>query len=224
MRPHATPLALSLGLALGLALVPSCRSAYYSTMEAFGVHKRDMLVDRVEEARDAQADAKQQFSDALEAFKSVQSFEGGDLEALYGRLKKELERSEARVDDVRGRIRDVERVSQDLFLEWAEETEKISSAEMRQHDEAMLRQTRERYDGLISAMRRAELKMEPVLTRFRDQVLFLKHNLNARAVASLSGTLGAIEDDVGQLIAEMEASIAEADAFLSSMGTDGSGD
>ena len=30
--------------------------------------------------------------------------------------------------------------------------------------------------------------MKPVLAAFHDQVLVLKHNLNARAIASLEGT------------------------------------
>ena len=220
MHPPRRALLLAI---LSLAGLPACRSAWYSTLEAFGVHKRDLLVDRVEEARDAQAEAKEQFADALEAFKSVQGFEGGDLEALYDRLKGELDRSETRVEDVRGRVSDVERVSKDLFEEWQGEIEQISSADMRARDEAMLRDTQERYKTLIAAMKRAESRMEPVLVRFRDQVLFLKHNLNARAVASLSGALGAIESDVGELIAEMEASIAEADAFLASMEGGGEG-
>jgi PAS domain-containing protein len=203
--------------ALTLPCLSGCRGAYYSTMEAFGVHKRDLLVDRVEEARDAQADAREQFADALEAFRSVQAFEGGDLEELYVRLKGQLDASEARVEDVRGRVRDVEQVSQDLFDEWSSEAARIQDAELRRRDEELLDETRERYDVLIAAMRKAESKMEPVLVRFRDQVLYLKHNLNARAVASLSGTLAGIESDVGELIAEMEASIAEADAFLASM-------
>ena len=215
MTPRA--LSFALALALGLAPVLACRSAWYSTMEAFGVHKRDLLVDRVEEARDAQADAKQQFTDALEAFRSVQEFDGGDLEALYDRLADQLERSEARVDDVRGRVRDVERVAGDLFEEWEQESARIQDAELRRRDEELLRATRQRCDGLVAAMRKAESKMDPVLVRFRDQVLYLKHNLNARAVASLSGTLAGIEGDVGELIAEMEASIAEVDAFLASM-------
>jgi hypothetical protein len=59
--------------------------------------------------------------------------------------------------------------------------------------------------------------MTPVLSAFKDQVLFLKHNLNARAVASLSDTVKGIEGDVGRLIAEMNASIAEANQFIEQM-------
>ena len=59
--------------------------------------------------------------------------------------------------------------------------------------------------------------MDPVLTSFRDHVLYLKHNLNAQAIASLQGDLGGIESDVGRLIAEMEKSIAEAQSFIKTM-------
>lgn len=31
--------------------VAGCQSTYYKTMEAFGLHKRDLLKDNVEEAR-----------------------------------------------------------------------------------------------------------------------------------------------------------------------------
>jgi hypothetical protein len=56
--------------------------------------------------------------------------------------------------------------------------------------------------------------MQPVLNTFQDQVLFLKHNLNARAVASLREEFGAIENDIVALIKDMEASIAKADEFI----------
>jgi len=64
------------------------------------------------------------------------------------------------------------------------------------------------------------MKIDPVLTAFRDQVLFLKHNLNARALAALQNELDAIQTDVASLIREMEASIAEANAFIDAMNRD----
>jgi hypothetical protein len=68
-------------------------------------------------------------------------------------------------------------------------------------------------------MKAAEAKMDPVLAAFKDQVLFLKHNLNARAIASLQDTVGRVESDVQRLVAEMEASINEANTFIQQMGT-----
>jgi hypothetical protein len=59
--------------------------------------------------------------------------------------------------------------------------------------------------------------MDPVLKRFNDQVLYLKHNLNAQAIASLQTTAAGIDTDVSALIKDMEASIAEADDFIKQM-------
>ena len=194
-----------------------CSSAYYGTMEKLGYHKRDLMVSRVEEARDAQQDAKEQFESALEKFSSVLQFDGGKLEDKYDQLKSAYDRSNARAETVRERIDSVEDVAEALFAEWEEELGQYSSASLRRSSERKLRQTKRQYAQLISAMKRAERKMDPVLTAFHDQVLFLKHNLNAKAIASLQTELGSVEAEVNSLIRDMEASIKEADAFISSM-------
>ena len=194
-----------------------CRSVYYGTMEKLGYHKRDLLVERVEEARDSQEETKEQFQSALEKFAAVVSFEGGDLQDLYNDLRRELDQSEARAGEVRERIDSVEEVAGDLFAEWEAELEQYSQERLRRASRRQLDQTKDRYGELIRRMRAAEERIEPVLVAFRDQVLFLKHNLNARAVASLQAELVNVEADVGQLVREMEAAIDEADAFIRGM-------
>jgi hypothetical protein len=186
-------------------------------MEQLGVHKRDILVDRVEEARDSQEEAKVQFSSALEQFSTLLNFDGGDLQQTYETLEGEFEQSESRAGDVSDRIRAVESVSADLFSEWEEELGLFTNQELRRSSENSLRETRVRYQQLISAMHSAETKMNPVINAFRDQVLFLKHNLNSRAIASLRSKLVTIEGDISQLISDMEASIAESNRFLTEM-------
>lgn len=200
-----------------IALLPGCQSAYYSTMEAFGQHKRDILVDRVEDARDEQEQAKEQFRSALEQFMVLVNYDGGDLRATYDRLQREYDRSEDQADDVRKRIDSIEDVADAMFREWQQELDEYTSDSLRRQSEDQLRDTRRRYDQLIDAMRRAEQRMDPVLSRFRDQVLFLKHNLNAQAIASLQGTAIDLESDIEGLILEMEAAIAEADSFIAGM-------
>ena len=200
-----------------LGLLSGCQTAYYGTMEKFGVHKRDILVDRIEDARDDQEATKEQFQSALEHFSSVTSFNGGELEDYYTKLNAELERSEARANDVHASIKAVEDVAEALFSEWEVELEQYSSEAMRQQSSKQLSDTRIRYGKLIRAMRKAEQKMEPVLVPFRDQVLYLKHNLNAQAIASLQNQLVTIESDVSVLVKEMEASINEANAFIGTL-------
>ena len=194
-----------------------CQRAYYKTMETFGYHKRDILVERVEQSRDAQEQAKEQFKSALETFSEVVNYQGGELQEEYDRMKSELDKSEAKAAKVRERIDAVQEVAEALFSEWEKELDQYSNERYRQSDEELLIRTKQRYAKLMGAMKRAESKMDPVLSAFRDQVLYLKHHLNARAVASLQDELEDIETDVASLGAEMEASIDEANTFISNM-------
>jgi len=203
---------------LAMLALSGCRSTYYNTLEKLGYPKRDMLIDRVQNARDAQQEAKEQFQSALEEFSAVVGFQGGELETTYNKLKTELERSESKAKAVANRITDVERVAEALFREWQAELEDYSNEQLRALSEQKLGRTRQRYARMIAAMQSAEMKIGPVLEAFRDQVLFLKHNLNAQALASLQSELVAVETDIAGLIKEMETSIAEANAFIEAMG------
>ena len=200
-----------------LLFATGCQSVYYGTMEKFGKHKRDILVDRVEDARDSQQETKEQFASALDKFKSVVNVPSGELQAKYDLLKSELDKSETKASAVKKRISDVEDVAKALFDEWTKELEQYKNPDLRASSEKKLDQTRARYTLLINAMKKAETKIEPVLSAFRDQVLFLKHNLNAQAVASLQSEVTTMEADISKLIAEMEKSIAEADSFIKTM-------
>ncbi|MEC4673115.1 MAG: DUF2959 domain-containing protein [Nitrospirota bacterium] len=202
-----------------LVSVVGCQTMYYNTMEKLGYHKRDLLVSDVEKARDAQQEAKEQFKSALERFSSVLNFKGGELQDKYNTLNSEYERSERKAKAVRDRIASVEDVSDALFEEWDMELRQYSNATLRRTSEQKLKQTRQQYGQLIKAMKRAEAKMTPVMAAFKDQVLFLKHNLNAQAIASLKSELASVEHNISALIKEMEASIKEADSFLSAMGS-----
>ncbi|WP_320173657.1 DUF2959 domain-containing protein [Maridesulfovibrio sp.] len=204
-------LLLIIALTLGLA---GCQSAYYKTMESFGYHKRDILVSNVEKARESQEEASEQFKSALDKFSALTGFHGGDLQETYERLNDEYENSEAAALKVRKRIDAVEEVGNDLFDEWNAELDQYTSKKLRNESRVKLSKTKSKFKRLLSAMRKAEKKIDPVLNVFRDQVLYLKHNLNAQAIASLKSELNTLEGDIGRLIKEMQRSIDEADAFI----------
>ena len=48
-------------------------------------------------------------------------------------------------------------------------------------------------------------------------MLFLKHNLNTRAIGALGKELSTMRADVDSLIADLGAAIKEADAFIKEM-------
>lgn len=204
-----------------VAFQPGCQRAYYSTMERFGVHKRDILVDRVEDARDSQQEAQEQFTSALDQFRTLVDIEGGDLEKEYDRLNREYQRSEKAAQEIRDRIDGIEHVAKALFREWEGELDDYTDSSLRRESQRQLNDTQQRYQQLIATMRRAEERMNPVLNTMRDQVLYLKHNLNARAIQALKGEVTTIDRDVDRLLEAMNEAIAEADRFIQDMRSEG---
>jgi outer membrane murein-binding lipoprotein Lpp len=211
-----TPWFAFIAVSVALAL-SGCSSAYYGTMEKFGYAKRDLLVSRVEKARDAQDEAKEEFQDALTQFLALTKVEPGEIKTVYDRLSSTLKDCEARAAEVHERIEAVDDVSQALFKEWAGEAAMIQDPADRRESERLLRETRTRSDALLRTMQTAASRMDPILTKFRDKVLLLKANLNAQAVAGLSGSARTLEADVTRLITDMENSIREAEAFLATL-------
>ena len=207
----------SLAIASAVLLLSSCQSTYYAAMESMGTHKREILVDRVKAGKEAQEDAKEQFQTALEKFTELTQFNGGSLQVTYDKLNRELKRSEEKAEEVSKRIDAIQDVSKQLFKEWEHELKEYQNQDYRRTSEEQLEKTRSRYEELITAMERAEQSIEPVLVTFRDQVLFLKHNLNAQAIASLDTQTAVLKTDIQALISQMEASIAEADSFIKTM-------
>jgi len=204
-------------LILAALALSACSSTYYDAMEQVGYHKRDILVDRVESARDAQTEAQQQFKSALDQFASVIQLENSDLKRSYEELNTEFEASETAAEEVTERIDKVEAVADALFEEWQEELDLYQNQNLRSASAAKLTETKRRYVGMLKSMRQAEQSMQPVLISFRDNVLFLKHNLNAQAIGSLQGEFTSLKSDIQRLVTRMNESIEESNRFIQSM-------
>ena len=199
---------------LSIVALTSCSTAYYSAMEKVGIHKRDIMVDRVEEAKESQQEAQEQFKSALEEMTALINFDGGKLEEQYNRVQDQYDDSKEAADLVSLRIEKIEDVSEALFEEWQDEIEEISSANLKRQSASKLRETQRRYKTLIRSMHKAESKMAPVLSALKDNSLFLKHNLNAKAIGALQGEIVSIKKDVSVLIKEMNAAIEQSQKFI----------
>lgn len=198
-------------------LLSGCQSAYYGAMEKVGYHKRDIMVDRVTDAKESQEEAQEQFSSALEEMQALLNHDGGDLEKAYNKAKDEYESSQDAADDVSNRIEKVEDVADALFDEWQTEIGEISKASLRRNSESKLRETKRSYEQLVRTMKRAESKMAPVLTAMKDNMLYLKHNLNAQAIGAIKGEFASLQTDITGLIKEMNKSIDESTKFIASI-------
>jgi len=219
MRPNVwSAMTTTVLLALLLGGCATTRRIYYNAWEGMGYAKRERLVDNVKKARQEQVEARQQFASALEQFKSVVNFKGGNLEKVYNKLNDEYEASQKQAEQVRDKIQSVKNVARALFDEWRGEIRQIrDDPSIRQQSQQLYDRTYRSYEELIQRMDAAAATMEPVLTEFKNRVLFLKHNLNAQAIASLKGTEIELGVDIEKLIRTMEASIAEADKFIAEL-------
>lgn len=191
-----------------------CESTYYAAMEQVGQHKRDILVDRVESASDSQQEAQEEFQDALTHLSTLINFDGGDLAEQYEISKNHFDLSQAAAEDVSNKIESIENVAEALFDEWQEEINLYSSRTLKQQSQEKLIKTERRYNKLIKAMHLVEKQMPPVLAALQDNVLFLKHNLNAKAIGALQGEYSEIKRNVDDLIVDMNAAIAESNDFI----------
>ncbi len=204
-------------LAFLMLLLASCSSLYYNAMEKIGKEKRDILVQRIVDGKKDQEAAKQQLKTTLEAFQELTGFEGGNLEKVYKKLNGEFGDAEKRAKDLSDRIVSIDKVAKDLFTEWDKEISEMKDKSLRARSQQMLRDTRSRHQQYIKRMQQTDKKMQPVLQGFRDQVLFLKHNLNAKAIGSLKTTAAKMDGEVSVLIQDIEGSMREADSFIESL-------
>ncbi|KTF11001.1 MULTISPECIES: DUF2959 domain-containing protein [Pseudoalteromonas] len=207
-------------LALTLAL-SGCQSAYYSAMEKVGVHKRDILIDRVEETKDSQEESQEEFKSALERLTTLIDFNGGELQDTYNQLNDDYESSLKAANEVSSNINKVEDVAEALFDEWSDELEQYKSASLKRESSKKLAATQRQFSQLLSSMRSAESKMEPVLTSLHDNVLYLKHNLNAQAVSAIKGEFTNLKRDIQILMNDMNKSIADSNKFIEQMNSAG---
>ena len=205
-----------LGLTTAL-LLTGCTRTYYKAMATFGKEKRDILVSRVKDSRKDQQQAKEQIKTTMEKFQELTGFQGGSLGKSYKELNSQYEKAADSAQKLHDRINSIDQVSSDMFKEWQKEIDGMENRKLKQQSAAMLRDSRLQEASYIKSMRQTEARMTPVLKAFQDQVTFLKHNLNARAIGSLKGTSARISTDVDVLLTQLDGSMAQADALINSL-------
>lgn len=204
-------------LTLSLSACGVAQKAQYSALEKFGIHKRDVLVDRIEKTTQSQEQTKVQFQSAYEELASLVSVGDQGLEKKYKKMASAVSKSESKANELKDRIASVDRVANDLFEEWQQEITQYKSENLRTASQNNLATTKQRYATIYRKMQESSAKVDPVLRILQDNTLYLKHNLNARTVSGLSSEVLDIENKVRDLIAQMEASINESKTFINSL-------
>ena len=191
----------------------ACSNVYFSALEKIGIEKRDLMLTRIKATKESQEEAKKEFKNALEQYKSIVKVKHSNLEDTYNKLNSVLEGCEEKAADVKYRVSQVKEVSMALFKEWKNELSEYSDARLREDSEKKLSIAKDHYSKMMASMRIASDKLDPALKPLRDKVLYLKHNLNAQAIDSLDGEVEVIETRVEELIEELSQAIEDADKF-----------
>lgn len=189
------------------------KEAKYSAYEMVGIEKRDLFKKEVKKVQSSQEDTSEAFKDALEKLQKIYAFDGGNLERQYKSLNSSYDDAKEEAASVHERVKTLETTAEDLFKEWEGEIQQISAADLRRKSSETLRTTRQRYSQFHSSLKKSEKSMDPVLQKLKDHVLYMKHNLNAKAIAGLKVESDKIQNDIAALIKSMNASIAEAEDF-----------
>jgi hypothetical protein len=203
------------GLALALG---ACSSLYYAAIEQLGWEKRDVLVSRVDAARDSLAQAKTQVVDGLDRLQAVLQAAGGDLDKAYADLAAVSARADVCGTDVHKRIAAVETAGTALFTEWRDDLAATRNTAQRARDQRHYDASRARYERLLEAMRQAAASLTLMLDALRDQVAFLNHNLSAEALGVVQDGLGGVQGSADRAQRDLEQAIAEANVFIRQLG------
>ena len=212
----------SFAVMASLCLLGGCTRSYYKAMRTFGKEKRDILISRVKDSKKDQQAAKEQIKTTMESFQELTGFQGGSLEKSYKKLNGEYEKAADAAQKLHNRIDSIDQVSNDLFKEWQKEIDGMENKKLAAQSAFLLRQSRLNEAQYVKAMRQTEARMTPVITAFRDQVTFLKHNLNARAIGSLKGTSAKMSTDVDVLMVSLDSSMKQADSLINSLNAENS--
>jgi ElaB/YqjD/DUF883 family membrane-anchored ribosome-binding protein len=197
--------------------VSGCQTIYFAAMEKLGREKRDILVKRILTVKKDQEQTQEQLKTTLEAFKEVTGFEGGNLEKTYNRLNDSYERCRDRANDLHNHVNSVDDVAKRMFSEWKGEVKDMRNFTLKRQSQALLTDAQRQHSSYMQQMRSTENRIKPVLQAFGDQVVFLKHNLNARAISSLKKTSADLDLQASDLIREINASSREADQYIQTL-------
>lgn len=197
-------------------LFASCATTSAQLQKKSGFEKRDALVQRVERARDSQFALGEQVQVAVAELGGVVALQGTDMELKrkFRALVDEVRRCEKEAINVKSRIATLEETAETFLTNWETELAQYTTESIRLSSQETLQATRAKYDTLITAMRAAEGKIEPVLAKLRDHILFLQHDLNVPTITGLKEQVAALRSEVGDLRQELEHSVNSANMFI----------
>lgn len=186
-----------------------------STNETFKT--RDNFIVAIKDANSTQDAVKAQFQNASDQFMQLINFHGGALEDKYVELQKEYLKSKELLNDFQNKINKIKKSASNLFKEWDKEIEQYSDGKIQAKSKELKDESVKQYEMIIVLMERNEQNLEDYLKILGDNVLFLKHNLNSKAVFSLREVSAELQGNINDIILDIDNSITKTNEFIQHM-------
>lgn len=213
MKRHST--ARAAVAALLLASLPACSFVNNLIKGKSGPADVDDLVAAVENVQKELDASKGSMLAAVQGLQAITApdFQGDAVKA-HKELVEVVENSEDQADELRGAIEDMQAASVPVFDQWTKDLEAYSNPEMRQRSQARLSAARERYDAVLAAVEPLLVEYEAVNQTLRDHVLFLKHDMNPAALATIQDDVRSVAKDAASLDGRFNSGRAAAIAYV----------
>lgn len=208
--------------ALSLSLVATgCESvssgSLFDGKKKDGLVQVDELLTRVEQLHVETELSKERVRESMEALRAIVSPEfGGDAVETYKAFTAAIEASEKQAEKLTDAFKPMEKTADKVFSDWARSLESFSNAEMRDHSQMRLEETRERYEAIVSSTEPAMWAYEAHNRSLRDHALFLGHDFNATAVSELQGEVDGLLKHASQLDKRFDAVLKAAKRYVQS--------
>ena len=201
---------------IGCMVLGGLLASVSSAVAQEGHRQTDRLISRADRALRSIGEAKEQLQTTLEIYNSI--FEGGgDTRRIHRDLTRAIDRSEDRREDVRRRVADMESEAHTFFAQWMKSLDEISSESLRQRSQARLNEARVRYGEILTEGRTASAMFEPLMGALRDQVVFLGHDLNPSAIASLKPDAEKLNAQAESLLSGIERTQRKISGYIASL-------
>ena len=204
---------LSVALVTGLVAVP----AQNVWAQGPGVKQTEKLVSKANDTVGSIRAAKQQIKDTLVAYNLLVGNKVEDPKKTYKDLQKGIENTDKKVADVDQKVAAMQKEADLLFADWASNLASISSEELRKRSEERLNETRERYNGILAAGDKAGKVFNPFIASLKDQVVYLGHDLNPSALASLKPDADKLNKEAEVLFKKIDETVDEASGYITSL-------
>ncbi len=202
-------------IAIGVLGMLGCRTgAYYSAMDKVGYERREILADRLQDARASQLEAKEQLGRALSSLRRIDTVPVSGLEDLHADLKHQAGDTKDALNDLRSNIASVDSVARSMFSQWGDDLARINDDTVRRQSAAKMRETQQDYNQLSASLRDTEHRLANVVPALQDQVIVLETSLRAGIRPGKTATLQEVRDQVSSLIEDLQGSIDRTQHFI----------